>query len=154
MKRIALVICIILSTSLFAQKDLYDIVGNKIEINSEKTSVIVLFSTSSCHKCYEDLNDCFVDKDFFNKNDVDVYVVTNITKENNSDMQYKRDLYDSMKKYFPLCKNICFNTQRKRGKPIFCSVKINEFFLPNVFILKDKKLIKFYETEEAFIKSL
>lgn len=154
MKRTLIFITTILSSCyLLSQNALYDLSGYKIQLNTTKTTIAIAYSTSSCHQCYDDINNFLIRNNIYDS--FNVVVFANIDKQRyKEDMKYKRTLYDNMKEHFPNCENIYFNTKTKSKTPVFYSIKMNNYLLPNVFIIKDGKLLSYYSSSEEFLRDV
>lgn len=151
MKKTGLIILFIFyCLNLFSQKDLYNLSGDKVKIDYKQPTFVIAYSTASCHSCYDDINRFLEESDLYK--DFNIIVFTNIEEKRNKDFQYKRQLYDKIKQHFPTCNNIYFNTNTKRQKPVFFSKSMSNYLLPNIFIIKDKKLKKYYSSSEQFLK--
>lgn len=151
MKKIGLIMLFILyCLNLFSQKELYDLSGDKIKIDYKQPTIAIAYSTASCHSCYDDINRFFEKEDVYHN--FNIIIFANIEEKNNKDIRYKRNLYDKMKGHFPLCNNIYFNTKTKGKEPVFFSKTMNDYLLPNIFIIKNKKLDKYYSSSNLFLK--
>jgi hypothetical protein len=149
-KVISLIFCMTFVYNLFSQNNLYNLLGEKVKVDFSKTTIAIAYSQSSCHSCYNDINKYLTKNNLFDS--IQIIVFANIDKSEKEDMQIKRTLYDDMKKYFPTCENIYFNTKKKKGKPSFFSINMNEYQLPNLFMITNKKLKVFFPSSEAFLR--
>ncbi|MDO5760971.1 MAG: hypothetical protein Q4Q06_08085 [Bacteroidota bacterium] len=149
-KTFLILLLIICSWNLFSQNSLFDLAGDKTKIDYNQQTIAIAYSSMSCHSCYDDIHKFFVSKDIYNK--FNVIVFANIDKKDNKNLSYKRQLYNKMKEHFPLCNNIYFNSKRKGKSPVFFSKRMTNYLLPNIFVIKEGKLQKYYSSSEQFLK--
>lgn len=144
-KKIFLILLLLNCNCAIAQKivekqKLVDLYGEKVKININKKCIIVVFSSASCHNCYLQLNSFFTNNNLWDKEDIDIIAIVNVSKEEVKNVTLRKSNSDRIHEYFPNIKKIYFNTKEKKGQSILFDYPMDCRRLPNVFIVKDKTL--------------
>lgn len=134
----------------FSQNKLYSIEGKLEKFDKNKTTIVVMYSPISCHGCYQEINNIFIDMGLYEKENIEIALVSNVSKEESKDMQTKRFLYDKMKQYFSDCTKFYFNTDRHKNIPMFYGLSLKDKDYPLIFIVGKNSLVKYYSFNKDF----